>query len=44
MAVTVLGDHRAVSIDMLGTIDVDGVAGGQPALETDIHDNANQFI
>ncbi len=30
MVVTVSGDHGAVFIDMLGTIDVDGVAG-QPA-------------
>jgi hypothetical protein len=35
MAVTVSGDHGAVFIDMLGTIDVDGVAG-QPAPGTNV--------
>jgi hypothetical protein len=35
MAVTVSGDHGAVFIDMVGAIDVDGVAG-QPALGTNV--------
>ncbi len=35
MAVTVSSDHGAVFIDMLGTIDVDGVAG-QPAPGTNV--------
>jgi hypothetical protein len=35
MAVTVSGDHGAVLIDMLGTIDVNGVAG-QPAPGTNV--------
>ena len=35
MAVTVSSDHGAVFIDMLGTIDVDGVAG-QPAPRTNV--------
>ncbi|KAI2506911.1 hypothetical protein MHU86_7503 [Fragilaria crotonensis] len=33
--VTVSGDHGAVFIDMVGAIDVDGVAG-QPALGTNV--------
>ncbi|KAI2496294.1 hypothetical protein MHU86_805 [Fragilaria crotonensis] len=35
MAVTVAGDHGAVFIDLVGAIDVDGLAG-QPALGTNV--------